>query len=150
MTTFQDRKLVRDDIVALFVADGSWQDVYGYMPAPEAFTRSPVLVIRSAGTEQNMEGENTNPTGYRFICESYVVAFTEQDATWTSELAEDEQDNLDMVFRQVVRDNAGGTTNANLLLFEGGFSSIKDVAIGRVSYSVESHGIIARLPRGAK
>lgn len=150
MTTFQDRKLVRADLVALFVADGSWQDVYGYMPAPEAFTRSPVLIIRSAGTEQDMEGANTNPTAYRFICESYVVAFTEQDVTWTSELAENEQDNLDRVFRQVVRDNAGGTTNANLLLFEGGFSSVKDVVIARQAFVVESHGIIARLPRGAK
>ena len=150
-TTFQSRELVRDELATLFTADGSWQSVFGYFPAVEAFKgRTPILIIRSRGTEQDMAGLETNPASYRFLLSSWVLAFSPLSAdNWTSTDAEDKLDELDMKLRQVIRDNAGGGTNADLYRFEPGFSQVDDVIIEGVPYIVETRAILADLKRGA-
>ena len=151
MTTFQTRELIRDDLVTLFTANGSWQSVYGYFPGTnEMKGKTPVLVIRSRGTSQDMAGAVTNPTAYRFVLSSFVLAYSENSAdNWTSDDAEDKLDELDKVLRQVIRDNAGGGSYADRFEFEPGYSQVDDIIIEGLPYIVESRGIIARLVRGA-
>jgi hypothetical protein len=150
MTTFQSRELVRDELVALFVSDGSWQDVYGYYPAvSEIKGRSPVLIVRSAGTQQSMAGLHTNPASYSFLLTTWVLAYSE-DGNWTSADAEDKLDDLDRVLRQVIRDNAMGGTYATQYRFDGGFSNRDDLILEGVPYIVETRTIFADLPRGAE
>ena len=148
-TTFQSRELVRDELVALFVADGSWQEIFGHFPSVNDIKgKTPVLTIISRGTEQDMAGLETNPATYRFLLSSFVLAYSEVDS-WTSADAEDKKDELDMKLRQVIRDNAGGGTNADLYRFEPGFSQVDDREIGGLPYSIETHAILADLKRGA-
>jgi hypothetical protein len=148
-TTFQSREAVRDELVALFTADGSWQDVYGYYPAvSEMKGRSPIMLIRSQGTQQDMAGQDTNPSSYSFLLTTWVLAYSE-DGGWTSADAEDQLDTLDRVTRQIIRDNADGGTNASQYRFEAGFSNRSDLILEGVPYIIESRTIIADLPRGA-
>ena len=102
-TTFTSRELVRDELAALFVANGSWQEVYQYHPSVnEIENKTPFLVIRSAGTQQEMANLWTNKTTYRFAIISYVLAYSASD-NWTSANAEDKLDELDKAIRQVIR-----------------------------------------------
>lgn len=147
MTTFQTRELVRDELVTLFTANGSWQAVYGYAPSVDEIAgQSPILVIRSRGTQTTMAGVLTNPTQYRFSLTNMVIA---DKVAQTSASAEDQLDTLDRVMRQVIRDNAGGGTYADNFLFEGGFSEVQDMIIGGQAYIVERRFIIASLANGA-
>ena len=150
-TTFLSREAVRDELATLFTADGSWQSVFKFFPGLDAIKgRTPVLIIISRGTEQGMAGLETNPTTYRFLLSSWVLAFSPLSAdNWTSTDAEDKKDELDMKLRQVIRDNAGGGTNADLYRFEPGFSQVDDVIIEGVPYVVETRAILAGLKRGA-
>lgn len=147
-TTFQSRELVRDELAALFVADGSYQETYGYAPSVnEIMGKTPVLVIRSRGTSQGFEGVWNNPVTYRFSFASWVLATSEPD-NWTSANAEDKLDELDKVIRQVIRDNVS-LTNATNLRFEPGFSQVVDLTPEGVPYIVETRFILADLPSGA-
>lgn len=147
-TTFQSRKLVRDELVTLFAANGSWQEVYGYFPsAALAAGRTPVLMIRSRGTRQDMAGVWINPASYRFLLSSFVLAYSSSDS-WTSANAEDKLDELDKVLRQVIRDNVGSLTYADNLRFEEGFSDVSDIDLGGNPYIVETRAILVDLPSG--
>jgi len=147
-TTFQSRELVRDELVALFVANGSWQDVYAYFPSVNAFSGlSPILIVRGAGSSVAMEGLNTNPVEYRLSISSWVIAYVASEQT--SAQSEDLVDTLDTTVRQVIRNNAGRLTNADSLRFEGGFSSKQDVVIEGLPYMAETRFVIARLNAGS-
>jgi len=149
MTTFQNRELVRDELVALFVANTSWQEVYGYFPGVSAFVgKTPVLVVTSVGTQQDMANLNTNPATYRFLISSYVLAYRVSDS-WYSTDAADKIDELDMKVRQIIRDNAGGGTNADQYRFESGFSQSDNIIASGVGYIVETRAILADLVNGA-
>jgi hypothetical protein len=148
-TTFTSRELVRDELVSKFVANGSWQEVYGYHPSVnELENKTPFLVIRSAGTRTEMAGEFTNPTTYRFAVISYVLAYSASDS-WDSADAEDKLDELDRAVRQIIRDNAGGMTTCNLLSLEGGMSQAQDVIIEGIPYIRESRFVTAHLVKGS-
>lgn len=149
-TTFQSREAVRDELVTLFTSNGSWQAVYGYFPGTDAFVGlSPILTIQSMGTEQDMAGQDTNPASYRFVITSWVLAFSE-DGSWTAAQAEDKVDELDKVTRQVIRNNAGGGTNADQYRFEAGMSEVRRIPVaGGPPYIVESRFILADLPKGS-
>lgn len=148
MTNFQSRELVRDELVTLFAATGKWAEVYGYFPAvTEVAGKSPVLIIRSRGTQQRMAGRVTNPASYRFLLSSFVLAYTD-NGTWSSADAEDKLDELDTEIRQVIRDNAN-LTNADVLRFDEGGSQVIDTIIEGQPYIVETRTIIAELVRGA-
>lgn len=148
MTTFQTRELVRDELVTLFAATNKWSEVYGYFPSVEEVAgKSPVLIIRSRGTLQQMAGVGTNPVSYRFLLSSFVLAYTE-NGTWTSANAEDKLDELDQQIRQVIRDNAN-LTNADVLRFDEGGSQVVDTIIEGQPYIVETRTIIADLISGA-
>jgi len=150
-TTFQSRELVRDQLVSLFTANNSWQEVYGYMPSVEELLgKTPFLIIRSKGTSQEMSGVETNKASYRFILSSWVLAGGKNDASVTSSAAEDDLDTLDKVLRQVIRDNTGTITYGNIIRFESGYSEVSDVIVQGLSYITESRFILVDLPRGAK
>ena len=147
-TTFQSRELVRDELVTLFTANNSWQNVYGYFPsANEIVGKTPILVILSAGTRQDMAGVWSNPSSYRFRCLSFVLADSDSD-NWTSANAEDKLDDLDRAFRQVIRTNMGSLTNADLLRFDEAYSERVDVDLGGKPYIREERNIIADLHKG--
>lgn len=147
-TTFQSRELVRDELVTVFQANGSWQSVYGYFPsASELVGRTPALVILSAGTRQDMAGQFTNPASYQFQCISLVLADSDSD-NWTSALAEDKLDDLDRAFRQVIRDRMASLTNADLLRFDEGYSERADIDLGGKPYIRETRNIFADLHTG--
>lgn len=151
VTQFTSRELVRDELVSKFVANGAWVGVYGYEPSvDEVKGTSPFLIIRSRGTSQDMSGEFTNKTGYRFTVSSWVVASSPTDNTITSAIAEDELDNLDKIVRQVIRDNAGGMTTSDYLAFEDGVSQVSDVIVNGLPYMVETRAIFAYLNKGVK
>jgi hypothetical protein len=142
MTTFSSRELVRDELVVLFVANGSWQEVYGYFPSvSEMEGKTPILIIRSRGTEQDMAGLDTNPAVYRFLLSSWVLAYSESDS-WTSANAEDKLDELDKTVRQIIRDNAGSLTNGDVIRFEAGQSQVDDMIIEGLPYIVETRAIL--------
>jgi len=149
-TTFQSREAVRDELVTLFTNNGSWQEVYGYAPdLNEIIGKTPVLMVRSRGTAQDMAGDETNPASYQFAITTWVLAYSE-DGNWTSANAEDKIDELDKVVRQVIRNNAGGGSNADQYRFDPAQSEVRDVILqGGVPYMVESRLIYADLPRGA-
>jgi hypothetical protein len=150
LTTFTSRELVRDEIASFFVTDGSFQEVYQYFPSvAEIKGKTPVLIIRSRGTEQDFSGLNTNPTSYRFLLTTFILAFSDDDS-WSSSDAEDSLDDLDKVIRQVIRDNAGGGTYADNYRFEGGFSDVNDIMVEGLPYIVETRAVVADLPKGSK
>jgi len=149
MTTFQSREAVRDELGTLFTADGSWQEVYNHFPSVDEIKgKTPVLIIRSRGTQQDMANLNTNPATYRLLLSSWVLAYSSSDG-WTSANAEDKLDELDKVLRQVIRDNAGGGSNADLYRFEPGMSQVDDVIIEGIPYIVETRAILVDLVNGA-
>lgn len=146
-TTFTSRELVRDELTTLFTANGSWQAVYGYVPAVKVFAgMTPLLIIRSRGSIQNFASEETNPTEYSFGIASFLRAYSVGEIT--SAQAEDTLDTLDAAIRQIIRNNAGSMTYANSLRFDGG-SEVKDVAIEGLPYMVETYIVVAKLARGA-
>lgn len=148
-TTFPSRELVRDELVSKFTATNAWQEVYGYHPSVnEIQDKTPFLVIRSAGTEQNMANEWTNKAIYRFAVISYVIAYRASD-NWTSAHAEDKLDDLDRLVRQVVRDNAGSMTTCDDLLLDNGLSQPQDVILEGLPYIRESRFISAYLQAGS-
>jgi len=150
VTTFTSRELVRDELAALFVANGSWQAVYNYFPSAKVISQlSPVLIIRSRGTAQAFSNLETNPASYQILITSWVVAGSETDSSITSAIAEDELDTLDKTIRQVIRNNAGSMTTANNLRFTEGFSEVSDILLVNVPYIIESYTVIADLARGA-
>lgn len=149
-TTFQSREAVRDELVALFTANASWQAVYGYFPGARVIAGlSPVLIIRSRGTRQAMQGLWDNEASYRFILTTYVVAGSESDSFITSAIAEDELDNLDKVLRQVIRTNAGALVNADSIEFASEFSEVSDVMLANIPYIMETHTVITNLYKGS-
>lgn len=151
-TTFSDPELIRDGLVTVFqgVSTGSagWQEVYGYLPSPtEVGGKSPFLTIRRRGTGQDMEGEFKNPTAHRFLCVSMVLAY-DSAASWGSDDAEDKLDELNQLFRQTIRNNAGGASVADQLRF-GAPSQVNDVLFGGKPYIMETFEIYADLVTGA-
>lgn len=147
-TTFQSRELVRDELVALFTANGNWQNVYGYVPAVSAFeSKYPILLIRGRGTEQRLNNQDNNPALYRMVLINYVLA--DSAGGITSATAEDELDRLDKIIRQVIRDNAGSLTTADNLYFDGS-SEVIDVKVGNVPYIQEIYTVMAHLSSGSK
>lgn len=150
-TTFTSRELVRDELASKFVSNGSWNAVYQYHPSVEdVLNTHPFLVIRSAGTQQDMYNEWTNKATYRFAIISYVLAYSPNPSdTWTSALAEDKLDELDKVVRQIIRNNAGSMTTCDDLLLDNGLSQTQDVIIEGVPYIRESRFVSAYLQAGS-
>lgn len=150
-TTFTSRELIRDELASKFVSNGSWNAVYQYHPSiEEVLNTHPFLVIRSAGTQVEMMNEWTNKRTFRFAIISYVLAYSPIAAdSWTSALAEDKLDNLDMVICQVIRNNAGSMTTCDDLLLDNGLSQPQDVILEGVPYIRESRFVSAYLQAGA-
>jgi hypothetical protein len=116
----------------------------------EILAKSPLLMIRGRGTGQTTPNFYTNPTFYRIILTTMVLAYDANSSpVWTSALAEDKLDDLDRLVRQIIRNN---TQNAawNVLEFEESPSIVEDVIVGKgVPYIVESRAVLARLSSGA-
>jgi hypothetical protein len=149
MTTYQDRRLIRNELVTLFGATGAWVNVYGYYPAADVIVNtSPILLVADGGTRQTQAGMHTNPTAHRFVLTTFVLAYDEA-SDWTSEDAMNKLADLDRVVRQTIRDNVQ-LTNADNIELDGGFSQIDSVVLsGGVPYLTESRTVTAYLHRGA-
>jgi hypothetical protein len=149
LTTFVTRQTARDALAALFVADGSWQAVYGYMPNDEELDgQSPVLTVRSGGTAQEMASLHVNPTSYRYLLRTMVLA-NDADSSWSESNAEDKLDELDQKLRQVIRDNVGGVAGSNFLRFDPGASTTGYSIIDGELYRWEERTIWADFSVGA-
>jgi hypothetical protein len=141
-TTFVSREQTRDGLVTLFDANAVWQVVYGYVPKATSIDGQwPFLIVTSAGTEQDMAGESLNPTKYTFACVSFVL--TDDEGTWNEDDAEDKLDEIDKIFRQIIRDNAAGGAFADALTFADSQSRTDYMTIGGVGYRTEEWIITA-------
>lgn len=149
MTTFVTRETARDALVTLFTADGTWQAVFGYLPADsELDGQSPSLTIRSGGTQQEMASLHVNPTAYRFLLRSLVLS--NDGASWTESDCEDKLDELDRQMRQVIRDNADLSTGSDYLRFDGSSSTTGYSLIGDgVLWRWEERSLFAHYAVGA-
>jgi len=151
MTTFTSRETVRDALAALFVANNSWDLVFGNWPetVSEMLGRSPILIIVSRGTQQNMAGLNMNPASYRFVLSTLVIAQSETDSSITRPVAMDEIDTLDKTLRQIIRDNASNANWTNIR-FDTGYSTVEDILLNNTApYMIESRTIYVDLASGA-
>jgi len=150
-TTFITRETARDGIAALFVADGSWQKVFGYIPTEDEIDgQEPLLIIMSGGTEQGMAGSNMNPTKYNFILTSLIkMDDTDVGGSSGAALAENKLDELGLKFRQVVRDNPTAGAFADALTFQDNASQTDTITLYDVLYRTEQWTLTAHLYSGA-
>lgn len=149
-TTFESRKLVRDELVALFVATGSWSEVFGYNAGVNAFgAQTPILTITSTGTALATETADSNPTSYGFLITNYVLSYRVSDG-WEATDAMDTLDALDLVIRQTIFNNIGGGTNYNYLQIDPSSSTVGEGIREGLVYMVEERTIFAHLPTGHK
>lgn len=143
-TTFTSRQTIRERLATLITSTGEFAAVYDYVPAVKTISgMTPFCIVLSTGSNQQMSGINTNPVDFSFSVSVYVKRY--EDANYTSQDARDKLDDLDRVIRQVVRDNAAGATVADMLLFDGSFSTVQHTEIDSTPYLVEPRTIIARL-----
>lgn len=138
-TTLVTRETTRDGIAALFVADGSWQKVFSYIPTEDEIDgQEPFLIIMSAGTEQGMEGTAMNPTKYMFILTSLIkMDDTDVGGSSGAAAAENKLDELDLKFRQIVRNSIETLSFANNLTFADGQSQTDTIELYRKLYRTE-------------
>lgn len=148
-TTFITRETARDNLVTLFVANNSWEKVFGYFPsADEAKQRGVFLVVSSGGSDWGAFGQDTNPTDYSFSVISFVLVSDEEtDGNWTEALCEDKLDGLDVAMRQIVRDNMAGDGSFFLSVSDGA-SQTGYWTIGGVEYRSEQRIVTAKYPDG--
>jgi len=141
VTTLVTRETIRDGLVTLATATGKWQAVYGYVPKDNAVRgQSPFLVILSLGTLQSMESEGKNPAEYSLSVMSHVLM--NDKGSWTEANAEDKLDELDKVLRQLIRDNASGSSYCDAFTFLASPSQTDFVMIGGEQYRTEARVII--------
>ncbi len=150
-TTFVSRKPIRDGLVALLIASGGWQKVFGYIPTEDEIDgQEPLLVIMSAGTEQEMDTIALNPSEYIFSFTSMILMDdTDVGGSYDSQDTEDKLDELDQKLRQVIRDNAVGAGLADQLNFVGGASQTDTITLYDVLYRTETRAILARHESGS-
>lgn len=150
MTTFTSRKVVRDAIAGLFVANDSWSFVYSGMPEYSKLAgQSPLCTVISTGTNTEMQGKDKSPRKYRITITNWVL-YSLTDDGWTYAMAEDLLDELEMVGAQIIRDNTQLAGVFDLLDFEPGFTDIRRVPIDNSNqYAVESRVVVATLSSGA-
>lgn len=141
MTTFSSRKAVRDSLVSFFQATDAWEAVYGYEPSGLG-GQSPVLTLRSGGTEYLEEGLLLSPTRFRFIATSYVLV-ADGTGNWTADEAEDKVDELDQTMRELIRDNK--PDGCDWLTIEEGFSGTSYEQIDSEIYRLEERMLITGL-----
>lgn len=146
MTTFTDRETPQDALIALFVANNSWEAVYSYVPEVTVLANSsPNLIVVSDGTDAEMPMLNTNPTDFYFILSTWVIARRASDS-FTGAQAETQLNALDRTLRQIIRDN---TSNAawNDIQFDGR-SRIERRIFEGTAFLIETRSIRVHLARG--
>lgn len=139
VTTLVSRKASREGLAALYTSEGDWALVFDHIPTEDEIGgQEPFLVIMSAGTEQEMGGESMNPATYTFVLTS-MIKMDDTDVGGSSGAAtsEDKLDELDQVFRQVVRDNPTAGAFADALEFPGGVSQTDTITLYDVLYRTE-------------
>ena len=148
VTTFDSREASRDGLVALFVADNSWQKVFKYQPTEnEIDGQWPLLIINAVSTFQEMQSLEKNPSVFTFIVTSFVP--TTDNVAWETEEAADLTDTLDQTTRQIIRNNASGGAFADAILFVPTPSNVSIVELHRVNYLAEMRLIEIHLSSGS-
>lgn len=124
------RKDVRDQLVSLFTANGSFNAVLGYSPNALGAATTKVLAIYSRRTRHQVESKDLRNDFYTFNLD--VLVKRTADATH-----EDTLDALHEVVRAVVRANIGDANWSHLDLDENSDAFYGDVQ--GVAYRVERH-----------
>jgi hypothetical protein len=93
-----------------------------------------------------MNALHTNPTMYRFVVTSFVIR--NDKASFDESDCEDKMDELDMTFRQTIRDNAGGISGGDYLRFGEGISRTGYLLIGEM-YRFEEWEVLAHFVAGS-
>ncbi len=149
VTQFDSREASRDGLVALFVAEGSWQKVFPYQPtAKEIDNQWPLMIINSVSTLQDMPSESLNPTTFTFIVTSFVA--TQDNVAWETPDAADLVDELDQTTRQIVRDNTTAGTFADGINFVATPSNVSIIELHHVNYLAEMRLIEVHLYSGQR
>lgn len=148
VTTFDSREVSRDGLVALFVANGSWQKVFGYYPTKKEIDGQwPLMIVNAVGTLQSMEGETMNPSTFFFVITSFVA--TEDNAAWETPAAANLVDTLGQTYRQIIRNNAAAASFANSLNFSPTQSNVSIIELHGVNYLSEMWLLEAHLASGS-
>ena len=150
-TTFITRKTARDALITLFTSNNNWQKVFGYLPTEDEIkAQSPLLIIVSNGTRQEMSGVNFNKSDYSFVCTTWVkMSDIELGGTFGHDDAEDKLDALDREFRQVIRNTVALDSGKAHINFSDGQSNTNTVEAeyGQL-YRVETYMITVSYPAG--
>lgn len=141
MTTFVTRETTRDALTALFTATNKWQKVFGYIPTEDNINgQSPILIIISDGTNQEMSMLETNKSIYYFSCSTWVrMSDTELGGTFGHANAEDTLDSLDKEFRQTIRNSPMLDSGKAIVNFATTQSSAATEKLYDVLYRTETY-----------
>jgi hypothetical protein len=140
-----NRKTVRNGIVTLVTADGSWDVVLDHEPTPgELDGQFPAFSIYSEGTTDEDPAFNTTPTTFRFVATNFVLLYDKQDPdSWNANHSEDLLDDLNKALRDILRNNvpAGcdsadivGGSRADWELIDGELYRVEDFTIHAVTH----------------
>jgi hypothetical protein len=150
MTTFTSRKVIREAVAALFTgyAPATFKAVYDNWPnVGQAKGQSPILIITSSGTGQEMAGRDTNPRSFRILI-TVLVKVDVTNSEFSRAASMDKIDTLDALVAQVIRDNAGNA-NWDNVQFGDGMTEVDSIIFEGLPYMAEVHPFIFHLNRGA-
>lgn len=152
MTTFTSPQATREALGTLFSAySGSGQPLaaaYSNWPkVGEAGGLSPFVIITDEFTEQDMAGQNTNPTQFGFIICPFVKMSSLSDSTINRADAADELATISTLIRQVIRDNADNA-NWNSIRFEGR-ANVNETLFEKAPYMIQPFLIVVKISNGA-
>lgn len=128
------RQTVREQLVTLFTAEGSFNQVLGYAPV-ETQGMDKILAIYAAGAYHQQESQDLELNFYSYILDVYVKRSG-------GEAAEDTFDALHEAIRSTIKANQSDANWAYLSLRDP--SDAYFAEISGVSYRVESHKLTVK------
>lgn len=129
-----DRQTIREELVTLFTAEGSFNQVLGYAPV-DIDGMDKILAIFTAGAYHHQETQDMEENFYNFILDVYVKRSG-------GETVEDTFDALHEAIRSTIKANQGNTNWAYLSLREP--SDAYFAEIGGDSYRIETHRLTVK------
>lgn len=123
------RKAIREELVSIFTAEGSFTLVLGYLPL-DLRGASKVLCIYTDDTRHNFMSAHMNDDLHHFFLDTLVKRGNSADH-------EDDLDDLHEVVRDVIRANIGNANWDELQLEEASDALFGDFS--GVPYRVEQH-----------
>ena len=147
-STLRSRQPASDGLVALFEASPKWEAVFAHRPtAEELDSRWPFLIVDDVSTRQTMAGEFNNPSEMVFIITSFVA--TKDNVAWRTTDAASKVRELDLLVRQIIRDNTGQVAWADGLEFSDTPSNVAMILMDGINYLSEMRLIEVSYETGA-